>query len=70
MSEHISYGVTSVFDWYELSNIASELGGMVARLQRVLKVIEQREKSQHEYIHHLRKQCDAVQVQLNRLRKD
>lgn len=65
--EHITYGVTSDFDWYEITNIREQLNTLASRLDRVLAAAKQREENSHQYILHLRRQNDALQVKLNRL---
>lgn len=70
MSEEITYGVTSDFDWYELTQIRSQLELLSARINRVIHVIEEREQTQAEYVVYLKQQCDQLRAQLNALRKD
>lgn len=65
--EHITYGVTSDFDWYEITTIKEQLNTLASRLDRVLAAAKQREENSHQYILHLRRQNDALQVKLNRL---
>lgn len=65
--EHISYGVTSDFDWYEIANIKDQLTTIAARLDRVLAAAKQREENLHQYILHLRQQNDALQAKINKL---
>lgn len=70
MSEEITYGVTSDFDWYELTQIKSQLELLSARINRVIHVIKEREQTQAEYVVYLKQQCDQLRAQLNALRKD
>ena len=65
--EHISHGVTSDFDWYEITNIKDQLNTIAARLDRVLAAAKQREENLHQYILHLRQQNDALQAKINKL---
>ena len=65
--EHISYGVTSDFDWYEIANIKDQLTTIAARLDRVLAAAKQREENLHQYILHLRQQNDSLQAKINKL---
>lgn len=65
--EHISHGVTSDFDWYEIANIKDQLNTIAARLDRVLAAAKQREENLHQYILHLRQQNDALQAKINKL---
>jgi len=67
VEEHVSYGVTSDFDWYEISNIKDQLNTIAARLDRVLAATRQREESANQYIIHLRAQNSALQVKINKL---
>lgn len=70
MSEEVTYGVTSDFDWYELTQIKSQLELLSARINRVIHVIEKREQTQTEYVVYLKRQADELRAQLNALRKD
>lgn len=70
MSEHISYGVTTDFDWYELKVVSQELSILASRIERVIQASVKREETQHEWIVHLKKENDHLQAQLNALRKD
>ena len=65
--DHITYGVTSDFDWYEITNIKEQLNTLASRLDRVLAAAKQREENSHQYILYLRRQNDALQVKINRL---
>lgn len=65
--EHITYGVTSDFDWYEITTINAQLTTIASRLERVLAAAKQREETTHQYILHLRQQNDALQVKINQL---
>lgn len=65
--EHITYGVTSDFDWYEITTINAQLTTIASRLERVLAAAKQREETAHQYILHLRQQNDALQVKINQL---
>jgi len=69
MEERVNLGVTSEFAWYELTNMRDKLQSAVSNIDHLIAVIKQREKEQHEYIIHLRKQCDSLQVQVNTLRE-
>ena len=60
--EHITYGVTSDFDWYEITNIKEQLNTLASRLDRVLAAAKQREENSHQYILHLRRQNDPEVV--------
>jgi phosphopantetheine adenylyltransferase len=70
MSEHVTLGVTSDFDWYELNQIKQQLDSLSSRVHRLLDVIQERERTQAEYVIYLKRQCDELRAQLNALRKD
>ena len=70
MSEHVTLGVTTDFDWYELNSIKNQLLDLSNRIDRLLAVIQERERTQTEYVVHLKQQNDSLQAKLNALRKD
>lgn len=67
MSEHVTLGVTSDFDWYELTQIKTQLESLTARIDRVIHVIQQREQEQNAYVVHLKQRGDKLQAKLNAL---
>ncbi len=70
MSEHVTLGVTTDFDWYELNVVKTQLLDLSNRIDRLLAVIQEREKMQTEYVVHLKQQNGSLQAKLNALRKD
>lgn len=67
MEEHVTNGVTTDFDWYEIALIKHQLKKVSEKLDQVLEAARMREHSSHQYIIHLRKQNDELQVKINRL---
>lgn len=67
MEEHNSIGITSEFDWYEITIIKAQLSAISARLEAILSASKEREKTSHDYILHLRKQNDELRVRINKL---
>ena len=67
MNEHVSLGVTSDFDWYELTQIKSQLESLTSRIDRVIRVIQQREQEQNDYVVFLKQRGDKLQAKLNAL---
>lgn len=67
MSEHVSLGVTSDFDWYELTQIRTQLESLTSRIDRVIRVIQQREQEQNDYVVFLKQRGDKLQAKLNAL---
>lgn len=67
MSEHVSLGVTSDFDWYELTQIRTQLESLTSRVDRVIHAAQQREQQQNEYVVFLKQRCDTLQAKLNAL---
>lgn len=63
--EHVTYGVTSDFDWYELVQLQNELTTLANRMDRLINAVRQRERTQHDYILHLRHKADQLQARLN-----
>ena len=63
--EHVTYGVTSDFDWYELVQVQNELTTLANRMDRLINAVRQRERTQHDYILHLRHKVDQLQARLN-----
>lgn len=70
MSEHVTLGVTTDFDWYELNVVKTQLLDLSNRIDRLLAVIQERERMQTEYVVHLKQQNGSLQAKLNALRKD
>lgn len=70
MSEHVTLGVTTDFDWYELNLVKTQLLNLSNRIDRLLAVIQERERTQTEYVVHLKQQNGSLQAKLNALRKD
>ncbi len=70
MSEHVTLGVTTDFDWYELNLVKTQLLDLSNRIDRLLAVIQERERTQTEYVVHLKQQNGSLQAKLNALRKD
>lgn len=70
MNEHVTLGVTSDFDWYELNQIKHQLDSLSSRVHRLIVATQERERTQSEYVVHLKRQCDELRAQLNALRKD
>jgi hypothetical protein len=68
--EHISFGITSDFDWYEMSRVRDQLNALSAKMEQLIQTSRQREQGQHEYIIHLRKKNDELQAKLNALHKE
>lgn len=67
MNEHVSLGVTSDFDWYELTQIKAQLESLTSRIDRVIRVIQQREQEQNDYVVFLKQRGDKLQAKLNAL---
>lgn len=67
MTERVSLGVTTDFDWYELTQIKAQLDMISSRVERLVNVIHEREREQHAYIAHLIKKSDNLQAKLNAL---
>jgi len=63
--EHITHGVTSDFDWYELQGIRTSLMSLATRVDMLIQATQQREKTQHDYILYLRSKADELQGKLN-----
>jgi hypothetical protein len=70
MSEHTTLGVTSDFDWYELSQVKDQLASLSARVERVIAASQQREKDYSDYVIHLKQQNGKLQAKLNALRPE
>lgn len=70
MNEQVTLGVTSDFDWYELNQIKQQLDSLSVRVYRLINVIQERERTQTEYVVYLKRQCDELRAKLTALRKD
>ena len=67
MSEHVSLGVTSDFDWYELTQVKNQLESLTSRVDRVIYAVQQRERQQNEYVVFLKQRADTLQAKVNAL---
>jgi hypothetical protein len=62
-----SLGVTTDFDWYELTNVKNQLSSSLYHVERLIDVVRMREQSQHDYIIHLQRKNSELQTKLNTL---
>jgi hypothetical protein len=63
-------GVTSDFDWYELSTMRSALDAVLSRVDRLINTVKLREKGLHDYIFYLQNQNSIQQSELDALREE
>lgn len=68
--EVISEGISVAdFCWYELKTVSKTLQDAANRLARVTFTVAERMKEHEAYVAHLRRECDRLQVRVNKLKE-